>query len=124
MARDSCGGWEVSKDPDIHFFEEHKDRQARIRQPVKMIEIDKQRGAHIVDELRGEFWSLGAHDKSRRRILVWKIPKDNPFFDAKREQLMRVPFLAFADEEIADRDDVLLPILHELMQDARKKQRR
>ena len=85
----------MSKDPDIHFFEEHKDRQTRIRKPVPMIQIDKQRGARYVEECQGEFWTLGSHDKSRRRILVWKIPKDNPFFDEKREQLMRIPFLAF-----------------------------
>lgn len=29
--------------------------------------------------------------------------------------LMRVPFLAFADEEIANEDSVLLPLLHEIM---------
>lgn len=108
-------------DPDIHFFVDHPTRQARIRKPVPMIEVNKQRGARYVEEMQGEFWSLGAHDKNRRRILVWKIPRDNPFWDAKREQLMRIPFLAFADEEIADNDETLLPILHEIMEDARKK---
>lgn len=111
----------MSKDPDIHFFETHKDRQARIREPVPMVQIDKQRGARIVDEMQGEFWTLGSHDKKRRRILVWKIPKDNPFFDAKREQLMRIPFLLHSDETVEDRDDVLLPVLHEIMEQHRKK---
>lgn len=113
----------MSNDPDIQFFLQHPDRQARIRNPVKMISIDKQRSARIVEEMQGEFWSLGGHDKTRRRVLVWKVPKDNPFYDEKREQLMKIPFLAFADEEIADRDDVLLPLLHEVMEDAKKQRR-
>jgi hypothetical protein len=89
-----------------------------------MVVIDKQRAARIEEEMRGEFWQLGGHDKTRRRILVWKIPKDNPFYDEKREQLMRIPFLLHSDETVEDRDDVLLPILHELMEDARKRGRR
>jgi hypothetical protein len=32
--------------------------------------------------------------------------------------LMRVPFLAFADEEIRNEDDVLLPLLHSIMEQA------
>lgn len=32
--------------------------------------------------------------------------------------LMRVPFLAFADEEIRNEDNVLLPLLHQIMQEA------
>ena len=34
---------------------------------------------------------------------------------------MKIPFLVFADEEIADRDDILLPIIHEIMVNAAKK---
>lgn len=32
--------------------------------------------------------------------------------------LMRVPFLAFADEEIRNEDSVLLPLLHQIMEEA------
>lgn len=32
--------------------------------------------------------------------------------------LMRIPFLAFADEEIANEDSVLLPLLHKIMEGA------
>lgn len=32
--------------------------------------------------------------------------------------LMRIPFLAFADEEIANEDHVLMPLLHDIMQGA------
>jgi hypothetical protein len=32
--------------------------------------------------------------------------------------LMRIPFLAFADETIENEDRVLLPLLHEIMQGA------
>lgn len=32
--------------------------------------------------------------------------------------LMRVPFLAFADETIVNEDIVLLPILHQIMESA------
>ncbi|HEX3524975.1 MAG TPA: hypothetical protein VHT52_23175 [Stellaceae bacterium] len=32
--------------------------------------------------------------------------------------LMRVPFLAFADETIANEDHVLMPLLHQIMEEA------
>lgn len=32
--------------------------------------------------------------------------------------LMRIPFLAFADEEIRNEDEVLLPLLHQIMEGA------
>jgi len=31
---------------------------------------------------------------------------------------MKIPFLAFSDETIEDRDDILLPIIEEIMLDA------
>jgi hypothetical protein len=33
-------------------------------------------------------------------------------------KFMKIPFLLFADETVEDRDDVLLPILSEIMQTA------
>lgn len=91
---------------DAAFFAQHPDRQAHIRPPV-------------TGESRGEFWRIGTHDPSRRRILLWRVPKDNPVYNAQRQPLLKIPFLAFADEEIADRDDVLLPIIHEIMTNAK-----
>jgi hypothetical protein len=93
---------------DARWFADHPDRQSHIRDAYH-------------DECRGEFWSLGDHDRDRRRILLWKVPKDNPFHDAKKPQVLKIPFLAFADETIEDRDDILLPILREIMQDGAKK---
>jgi limonene-1,2-epoxide hydrolase len=80
------------------------------------------RQVRYVPECEGEFWSLGPHDKSRRRIICWRVPRDNVHYDPDHPQILKIPFLAFADEEIADRDDVLLPIVHEIMMDAAKKQ--
>ncbi len=108
-------------DSDAQFFADHPDRQARIRMPGKGPAINAQRAVRIQDECAGEFFSLGEHDKSRRRIIVYRLPKDNPRFNPDRPQLLKIPFLAFADEEIADRDDVLLPIIHEIMLDGAKK---
>jgi hypothetical protein len=111
----------ATTDQDIQFFTDHPDRQARIRAPSKVVEINGQRGANVVDEMRGEFWSLGEHDKSRRRIIVYRVPKDNPMYDSARPQLLKIPILLFADETIADRDDVLLPEVHRIMTEAAQK---
>lgn len=105
---------------DEQFFIDHPDRQAHIRLPGTQLVRDRQRAVHFRAECEGEFWSLGAHDKTRRRILLWKVPKDNPFYDASKPQIMKIPFLAFADETIEDRDDILLPILHQIMKDTLK----
>lgn len=90
---------------DAAFFAQHTDRRAHIRSPATA-------------ECRGEFWKLGTHDPNRRRILLWRVPKDNPYFNKAKQPLLKIPFLAFADEEIADRDDILLPIIDEIMRSA------
>lgn len=110
----------TTTDQDAQFFADHPDRQARIRLPSKVVVIDGQRGANVVDEMRGEFWSLGNHDKSRRRIIVYRVPKDNPMYDPAQPQLLKIPLLLFADETIEDRDDVLLPEVHRIMMEAAK----
>lgn len=94
---------------DEQFFTDYPDRQARIRPPGR-----------VPDESEGEFWSLGPHDKYRRRILVYRVPEDNPVFSRLKQPLMKIPFLLFSDETVEDRDDVLLPIIHEIMQDKAK----
>ena len=108
-------------DQDAQFFTDHPDRQARIREPGKTIEINGQRGANVVDEMRGEFRSLGDHDKSRRRIIVYRVPKDNPMYDPKKPQLLKIPILLFADETIVDEDRVLLLEVDRIMREAAQK---
>ena len=71
--------------------------------------------SRYVDECAGEFFSLGDHNKDRRRILLWKVPKDNVFYDPMKPQILKIPMIAFADETIEDTDAVLLPIIHEIM---------
>ena len=39
---------------------------------------------------------------------------------ADGQQILVIPFLAFADETIEDRDDILLPLIHRIMMDAAK----
>jgi hypothetical protein len=90
---------------DVGFFFDHPDRQAHIRSPFG-------------DEMKGEFWQIGPHDKNRRRVLLWRVPQDNPYYRQDRS-FLKVPMLAFSDETIEDRDDILLPILHEIMENAR-----
>lgn len=103
-------------DPDEQFFQQHPDRRARIRLPSAPAPYrDQQRAVRYLSEAEMEFRSLGPHDKDRRRILVWRSPADHP---THPNHLLKIPFLAFADEEIADRDDVLLPIIHEIMKQA------
>jgi hypothetical protein len=107
----------VKSDPDSQWFHSHPDRQSHIRNPIKILETDKQRGTRYVDECQGEFWSLGDHNKDRRRILLWKVPPDNPFYDPKKPAILKIPMLAFADESIEDTDAILLPIIDGIMRD-------
>ena len=90
---------------DAHFFFDHPDRQSHIRNAYKT-------------ECLKEFLTLGPHVPNRERILLWRVPRDNPHWDPDHPQILKIPFLAFADEEIADRDDILLPILHGIMENA------
>ena len=108
-------------DPDAIFFREHPDRQAHIRMPMAaVLHKDKQRQVRYAPECEAEFQTLGDHDKSRRRIILWKIPLGNPYLKKTGPAILKVPFLAYFDETIADTDAVLLPILAEIMEDARK----
>lgn len=99
-------------DPDIQFFTEHPRRQARIRLPVKTAHRDQQRAVRYLDEAEIEFRHLGAHDPKRRRIIAYKLPPDHP---THPNHIMKIPFLAFADESIRDDDETLIPIVHEIM---------
>ena len=90
---------------DKRFFKDHPERQTHIRLPHG-------------GEASGEFWSMGDHPLTRRRILLWKVPKDNPVYDQVKEPILKIPFLAFADETIEDTDEVLIPIIHTIMTEA------
>jgi hypothetical protein len=92
---------------DVGFFFDHPDRHARIRKPFG-------------DEMKGEFWSLGEHEKDRRRVLLWRVPEDNPYYSRDRS-VLKIPMLLFGDETVEDRDDILLPMIHEIMSAAREK---
>lgn len=83
------------------------------------IVIDQQRAASYVGEMEREFRTLGAHDVKRRRVILWRVPSDNPHYDPKRPGILKIPMLAFADETIEDTDAILLPIIHGLMEQAR-----
>jgi hypothetical protein len=105
-------------DPDKQFFCQHPDRRARIREPGGPAPMrDQQRSVRYLSESELEFRSLGPHDKSRRRILVFRTLADHP---THPNHLLRIPFLLFADETVEDRDDVLLPIIDGIMKDARR----
>ena len=91
-------------DQDAQFFTDHPDRSYRIRLPEPK-------------ECSGEFWSLGDHESSRRRIICWKVPRGNPAFGTFGK-ILKVPFLAFADETIEDDDATLKPIMDQIMRGA------
>lgn len=106
---------------DEQFFATYPDRQARIRNPERQQAVTSQWGIMFVDECGGEFFSLGAHARDRRRIILWRVPADSPWYDPAKPAVLKIPFLAYADETIEDRDDILLPIIHEIMTEARKR---
>ena len=91
---------------DREYFQTHRDRKTHIRKC-------------FMSECESEFQTLGYHERDRRRILLTRVDFERkPLPDNK---VLKIPFLAFADEEIADRDDILLPIIDEIMKDAKDK---
>ena len=107
----------MKDDPDAQWFAAHLDRQAHIRLPVKVLKMNKQRAVAYMEECEREFRTLGPHDKGRRRILLWRTPADHP---SHPNRILKVPMLAFSDESIEDTDETLLPILHGIMEEARR----
>lgn len=87
---------------DHEWFIDHGDRKTRIRLPGD---------GEFIEEWR----MLGMHHESRRRVLVWRVPENNPKRRLVADGLMRIPFLKYADETIEDNDAVLLAILDEMM---------
>lgn len=90
---------------DVLWFRQRVERQARIRTPAP-------------GEFDASWRYLGMHEANRRRVLVWRVPRDNPGRSKVPDGLMRVPFLAFADETIEDSDAVVLAILKQIMAEA------
>jgi len=109
-------------DEDAQFFTQHPDRYAHIREPRQVLVKLPSRQVKYVPESQGEFWSLGAHDNNRRRILLWRVPEGHPNYDPKEVKILKIPFLLFSDETVEDADAVLLPIIHQIMTDAARKQ--
>ncbi len=107
-------------DVDAQFFLLHPDRRAHIRAPRKELVIDKQRGSHVVDECEQEFLFLGDHNRDRRRILLTRSDHRGKLLPENR--IMKIPFLLFSDETVEDTDEVLLPIIFELMQEQARAQ--
>lgn len=105
-------------DQDAQFFIVHPDRYARIRMPTKQIGINRQRATTVIDECEAEFRTLGEHHRSRRRILVWRMPENHPMYDDKQAVLLKIPYLLFSDESVEDDDATLLPLIHAVMKDA------
>lgn len=76
---------------------------------------NSQRSVRYMDECEREFQSLGDHQRDRRRILLYRVPFDNPAYDPQNPQILKIPFLLFSDETVEDDDKTLLPIIHQLM---------
>ena len=103
---------------DAQFFADHPTRRAHIRMPGgPTIHRDQQRAVRYLSEEELAFRSLGPHDKSRRRIIAYRLPADHP---QAPNHILKIPLLAFSDETIEDRDDVLLPLVNGIMRDAAK----
>lgn len=81
---------------DKNFFKAHPDRRTHIRLPFR-------------DECAGQFWSLGDHNRTQRRILLAL---------ADSGEILKIPMLAFPQENLEDTDEALLPIVGEIMQGA------
>lgn len=87
---------------DEAWFRDHEDRAFHIRRPKASTEFQY------------EFQSLGDHAYDRRRIIACRG------FIPFGPRIIQIPFLAFADETIEDRDDILRPIVDDMMKDAAK----
>ena len=76
---------------------------------------DQQRAVRYLSEQELCFRQLGPHDERRRRIIAVRVPADHP---THANHIMQIPFVLFGDETLEDRDDILLPLVRELMMEA------
>ena len=96
---------------DEKYFRHYPDRRYHIRPTYK-------------GECAGEFWTLGPHEENRRRIILCRVDAmQEPLLYNGKEVVEKIPFLAFADESIEDSDDVLFPIVRDIMADALKREK-
>lgn len=98
---------------DVDFFTANPTRQARLRKPVLQPVKDNQRAVRYQDEFAREFWQLGSHKRDRRRVVVLKTEHQG------KQTLLPIPFLLNDGEVLEDTDDVLLPLVAEIMSAAR-----
>jgi hypothetical protein len=90
---------------DETYFRSYPARKYHIRNAYK-------------NECLFEFRTLGPHAENRRRIILTRVDAlQEPLPDNK---VMKIPFLAFADETIEDDDDILFPIVRDILTDALK----
>lgn len=105
----------MSDDGDISWFFQHPERQAHIREPRKEPHKDKQRAVRYLDEQELAFRSLGNHDPKLRRIILYRVPPENPSYDPERPQILKIPFVLLHADELVDEDPALLKVIHQLM---------
>jgi len=100
---------------DEAWFAANPGRQAHIREVGKQPFKDKQRAVRFLDEQELAFRSLPAHDVKLRRMILWRVPTDNPMFDPAAPQILKIPFILMPGEVIEDTDERLVALIHELM---------
>ena len=94
---------------DEAFFRDHPDRNYRIRK----LKDDR--------EFAWEFAKLGAQNYPTDRWAVIVIRAVAfPFARPGMPRVLAIPFIKFADEEIADNDETLAPIVLEMMTKAKQ----
>jgi len=102
-------------DSDALWFMGNPDRQAHIREPRKEPHKNKQRAVRYLDEQELAFRSLPKHDPKLRRIILYRVPPENPMYDPASPQILKIPFVLLPDEVIEDTDERLVALIHELM---------
>lgn len=91
-----------------------QDTEFFVRFPMRRSHIRKPFGS----ESEAEFRTLGDHVRDRRRILLWRVPEANPWFDRLKQPILKIPFLLFSTETVEDEDAILLPLIDQIMRDA------
>jgi hypothetical protein len=105
---------------DEVFFQIFPDRNYHVRKPNVTLERNAQRALVPVHECEAEFSQLGPHKKSLRRILLWRVPKDNPWYNPSKPPILKIPVVDVQDKFLDDTDECLGPALDAMMRDARK----
>ena len=101
---------------DAQFFADYPQRQAHVRKPRMGFLTDPKthRTAIVPAECDAEFRQLDPHPVRRRRIILWRVPADNPMYDPTSPQILKIPFVLGPREMVEDSDPVLLALIHEL----------